>query len=100
MKFVVVLVISFLTASSFAGTCKLSSGYYEGFHCATISTKLTVETVEECRDLALETRKNKFFGILTGKYEKVLRTKYTFKDKTLKIVDRIVFEDSEEYCGY
>lgn len=100
MKLVLALTLSLIAGSSFAATCKLNAAYYEGFYCATITTKLSVETEEECRSLAQATRENKFFGILTGKYEKVLRTKYTFKEQGRKIVDRIVFEDSSQYCGF
>lgn len=98
MKFVLGFVLSLSVTSAFAGTCKLSSAYYEGFHCATITTKLQAETEEDCRSLALSTKENKFFGVLTGKHEKVLRTKYTFKDNGRKIVDRIEFEDVSDYC--
>lgn len=100
MKYTIALLAMTVSLSSFGATCKLSSAYYEGFSCASISTKIAVSSEEDCRLLASETRNNKFFGILTGKHDKVLRTKYTFKDGKRKIVDKIIFEDSEDYCGF
>ena len=98
MKYAILFSLLAFSFTSLAGTCKLSSRYYEGFHCPSITTKLVTENEEHCRALAQETRNGKFFGILTGKAERVLRTKYVFKDGKRKVKDMVVFEDIEEVC--
>jgi hypothetical protein len=98
MKYALLIGLTTFSLNSMAGSCKLSSWYYEGFHCPKISTKITTVNEEQCQVFAQNTRDEKFFGILTAKDERVLRTKYVYKDSKRKVSDVIDFEDIDEVC--
>lgn len=97
MKYALLLSLIAFSFNSFAATCKLSSAYNAGFDCAVVSTKLTVEDEQQCRAIAERTKDEKFFGILKGK-ERVIRTKYVFKESKRKVKDTIEFEVFEDVC--
>jgi len=98
MRYALLLALTAFSFNTFAGSCKLSSRYYEGFHCPLITTKIETENEEHCLALARETRNGKFFGILNGKDERVLQTKYVYKEAKRKVKDRVIFEDIDEVC--
>lgn len=98
MKIVLALLTLTVASSALAAKCNISAGIKPRHQmCATYTTKFTVDTEQECRELAFGIPSNRFFGVL-DQGDIVLSAKYTFKDEGRKVKDKITFEDSEEYC--